>query len=147
MAWDEWEQLKAAAAERHTAQTLLNRLPADPGGGAGTLLSNRRTWTEAGTDIGSLREDIGRARRKLKVGQAGLGKESGCLTAAAQKGVHVSWETYLENLGWRCGKLSDLLVRAGTDQYRTDESVEAEIAGLEAAYADTPAVGGQGKGR
>lgn len=35
MAWDEWEQLKARAAERHSAQMELNQVPADPGGSGG----------------------------------------------------------------------------------------------------------------
>lgn len=35
MAWDEWEQLKARVAERHSAQMQLNQYPADAGGGAG----------------------------------------------------------------------------------------------------------------
>lgn len=33
MAWDEWEQLKAEAAERRSAQMQLNQYPADAGGG------------------------------------------------------------------------------------------------------------------
>ncbi|WP_329374276.1 hypothetical protein [Streptomyces sp. NBC_01483] len=32
MAWDEWEQLKTAASERHTTRMQLNQLPAGPGG-------------------------------------------------------------------------------------------------------------------
>jgi hypothetical protein len=35
MVWDEWEQLKAQAAERHSAQMQLNQYPADAGGGGG----------------------------------------------------------------------------------------------------------------
>lgn len=36
MAWDEWEQLKAQAAERRSAQMQLNQYPADAGtGGSG----------------------------------------------------------------------------------------------------------------
>lgn len=147
MAWDEWERLKTAAAERHTAQLQLNQLPADPGGRAADLVSNRPAWTKAGTDIGSLREDIGKAQTKLKDGQTGLGSDSGCLTAAARKDVHDSWETYVRKVGERCGKLSGLLLKAGNNQLRTDEAVEDEIARLAVAYADTPAVGGQGKGR
>jgi hypothetical protein len=30
---------------------------------------------------------------KLTDGQQGLGEDAGCLTAAAQKDVHTSWET------------------------------------------------------
>ncbi|MGP3735615.1 hypothetical protein ACTWJ9_20855 [Streptomyces sp. GDS52] len=147
MAWDEWEQLKTAAAERQSAQIQLDQSPADPGGRAGTLISSKSAWTKAGTDIGSLREDIGKATAKLKDGQSGLGSDAGCLAAAAQKDVHASWEIYVKNVSGRCGKLSSLLVKAGNDQRQTDESVEAEIARLEVAYADTPAVGGQDKGR
>jgi hypothetical protein len=33
MAWDEWEQLKAQAAERHSVRTRINGYPADDGGG------------------------------------------------------------------------------------------------------------------
>lgn len=147
MAWDEWEQLKAAAAERHGAHMQLNQLPADRGGDTGDLISNKPAWTRAGTDTGSLREDISKAMVKLKDGQTGLASDAGCLTAAAQKDVHESWATYVERVSGRCGKLSSLLVKAGSDQLRTDESVEAEIAALKATYADTPAVGGQGQGR
>ncbi|MFF8099639.1 hypothetical protein ACF07S_07650 [Streptomyces sp. NPDC016640] len=147
MAWDEWEQLKTAAAEQHTAHMRLNQLPADQGGGTADLISNKPVWTRAGTDIGSLREDISKAAAKLKDGQTGLGSDTGCLTAAAQKDVHASWETYVKNVSGRCEKLSGLLVKAGNDQVRTDESVEDEIKKLDVAYADTPAVGGQDKGR
>ncbi|MEV4230379.1 hypothetical protein AB0J81_25445 [Streptomyces bobili] len=35
MAWDEWEQLKAEAAEKHATQLRLNQYPADGGGGGG----------------------------------------------------------------------------------------------------------------
>ncbi|MFD9218527.1 hypothetical protein ACFWDI_00495 [Streptomyces sp. NPDC060064] len=33
MAWDEWEQLKAQAAEKGSTGMRLNQLPADAGGG------------------------------------------------------------------------------------------------------------------
>ncbi|MGV9289740.1 hypothetical protein [Streptomyces sp. NPDC003719] len=147
MAWDEWERLKAAAAERNGAQMQLNQLPAEPSGGTGDLISNKPAWTKSGTDIGSLREDISKATAKLEDGQTGLGSDTGCLTAAAQKDVYDSWHTYVAKVGGRCGKLSGLLVKAGNDQLKTDQSVEAEITKLVVAYADTSAVGGQDKGR
>ncbi|MDQ0960255.1 hypothetical protein QFZ66_004133 [Streptomyces sp. B4I13] len=69
MAWDEWEQLKAAAAEQHTTQMQLNHVPADQGGGgtsnagapSGKLRSDKAAWTKAGEDVGSLGEDLGKA--------------------------------------------------------------------------------------
>ncbi|MFJ8546962.1 hypothetical protein ACIRFH_34315 [Streptomyces sp. NPDC093586] len=147
MAWDEWERLKAEAAERGGTRMQLNQLPADQGGSTGDLVSDKAAWNKAGTDIGSLREDIGKATAKLKDGQTGLGSDTGCLTAAAQKDVYSSWETYVEKVSGRCGKLSGLLAKAGSDQLKTDQAVEAEIAKLVVAYTDTPAVGGQDKGR
>ncbi|MDX3247501.1 hypothetical protein [Streptomyces sp. ME18-1-4] len=144
MAWDEWEQLKSAAAEQHAAQMQLNHVPLDPGGGTGTLVSNKPAWSKAGQDVGSLREDISKAMGKLTDGQKGLGEDAGCLTAAAQKDVHDSWETYVKNVSGRCGKLSALLEKAGNDQLKTDEAIEVEIGNLKVEYADTPAVGGKG---
>ncbi|MEU3103213.1 hypothetical protein [Streptomyces griseoflavus] len=147
MAWEEWEQSKAAAAGRHTAPAPLHELPAHQGGGAPHLLSNRSAWTRAGGDIDALRTDISKATAKLKDGQTGLGSPSGCLTATAQKDIHVSWETYLTEVGGRCGKLSGLLVKAGNDQSETEQSITARITTLDAMYADTPAVGGRTTGR
>lgn len=147
MAWEEWEQSKAAAAQQQTAQMQLNQLPADQGGGAPDLISNRPAWTKAGGDIGALREDIGKATAKLKEGQTGLGSDTGCLTAAAQKDILASWQTYLTKVSGRCGKLSGLLVKAGNDQSETEQSIRAEITTLDAMYTDTPAVGGRTKER
>ncbi|MFB8244867.1 hypothetical protein ACFC5X_07405 [Streptomyces sp. NPDC055952] len=155
MAWDEWEQLKAAAAERHTTQMQLNQLPADQGGtgsagsgdGAGKLRSDKAAWTRAGADVGSLGEDLGRARAKMEVGQAGLGKETGCLTATAQREVFNSWKRYVKDVAEVCDSLADVLEKAGNDQLRTDEAIKAEISKLRAEYyASTPA-GGQARGR
>ncbi|MGV9556487.1 hypothetical protein [Streptomyces sp. NPDC003401] len=143
MAWEEWEQLKSAAAEQHGTQMQLNHVPLDPGG-SGTLVSNKPAWSKAGRDVGSLRDDIGKAMGKLTDGQQGLGEDAGCLTAAAQKDVHTSWEAYVKKVSGRCGKLSGLLEKAGNDQLKTDESIEAEIGNLKVEYGDTPAVGGKG---
>jgi hypothetical protein len=42
MAWEEWEQLKSAAAEQHGTQMQLNHVSLDPGGSSGgTLVSNK----------------------------------------------------------------------------------------------------------
>ena len=143
MAWDEWEQLKSAAAERQGAQMQLNHVPLDPGG-SGTLVSNKPAWSKAGRDVGSLRDDISKAMGKLTDGQKGIGEDAGCLTAGAQKDVYGSWETYVKNVSGRCGKLSGLLEKAGSDQLKTDEAIEVEIGNLKVEYGDTPAVGGKG---
>jgi hypothetical protein len=151
MAWEEWEQLKSAAAERGAAHTELNQLPADQGpsgtpavpGEGDQLKSRKATWTKAGHDIRGLRDNIGKALTKLEEGQRGLGKDSGCLTAGAQHDVHASWKRYVTDVGKRCGALADVLEKTGNDQLRTDDAVRAELDRLKTEYQDTPAAGGQ----
>lgn len=147
MAWEEWEQLKAAAIARDTTGTRLNQVPPEPGGDHGTLVSNKPAWSKAGHDVGAFRETIDKALGALSDGQSGLGADTGCLTAGAQKDVHDSWERYVKSVRQRCGKLAGLLQKAGNDQLRTDESVMVEIGNLKVAYGDTPAVGGPGRGQ
>ncbi|HEY8987123.1 MAG TPA: hypothetical protein VIU15_47090 [Streptomyces sp.] len=141
MAWDEWEQLKGAAAER--VGMRLNSLPADSAG-SGTLVSNKPVWTKAGRDVGALREDVAKALGLLSGGQEGLGAEAGCVTAGAQKEVYDSWARYVKDVGGRCEKLGALLGKAGGDLQMTDESVVIDVQNLSLAYTDTPAVGGKG---
>ncbi|MET8830820.1 hypothetical protein ABZX40_35270 [Streptomyces sp. NPDC004610] len=155
MAWEEWEQLKAVATERHTTQMRLNQLPADQGsagsGGSGggvlRLRSDKAAWTKAGEDVRSLREDLDKTWAKMESCQTGLGKESGCLASAAQQDVYESWKRYVRDVGGVCDGLAGVLEKAGNDQLRTDEAIKGEIAGLRTDhYEDTP-VGGQAKGR
>ncbi|MFF0745558.1 hypothetical protein ACFYVL_34670 [Streptomyces sp. NPDC004111] len=147
MAWEEWEQLKAATAEQHTTQMQLNQVDPGVGGNTGTLVANKAAWAKAGQDVGSLREGIGQALGKLSDGQNGLGADAGCETAAAQKEVHTSWERYVKSVNKRCESLAGLLTKVGNDQVRTDQEVRTEIGKLKVDYDDTPAVGGDGKGR
>ncbi len=147
MAWEEWEQLKAAAVARESSRTQLNQVPPEPGDGGGTLVSNKPAWSRAGDDVDSFRETIGKALGALSEGQSGLGADTGCRTAIAQKDVYDSWERYVEKVSRRCGRLAGLLEKAGNDQLRTDESIMVEIANLKVAYGDTPALGGHGEGR
>lgn len=155
MAWDEWEQLKAEAVERNTTQMRLNQLPADRGGSgsggsggvAGKLRSDKAAWTKAGESVGSLREDLGKAWAKVELGQTGLGKGPGFLTAVVQQDVYDSWKRYAKNVSEVCDGLADVLEKTGNDQLRTDEAIKSEIAKLKTEYyEDTPA-GGQAKGR
>ncbi|MEV6615427.1 hypothetical protein AB0N31_16510 [Streptomyces sp. NPDC051051] len=159
MAWEEWEQLKAVAVERHTTQMQLNQLPADQGGSGGGggpwdsgggsdgMRSDKTVWTKAGTSVGGLREPITKALARMADGQTRLGKDSECLTAAAQLEVYGSWKRYLQDVSKRCGKLAELFEKVGNDQLKTDEAIKAEIAGLKVQYEDTPAVGGKSEGR
>ncbi|MCP3765162.1 hypothetical protein [Streptomyces sp. MAR25Y5] len=155
MAWEEWEQLKAAAIERQSAQMQLNQLPADQGGGSGAsavhgppsgrLRSDKAAWSRAGEGVGDLRESTGKALTKLADGQTGLDKGSGCLTAAAQRGVYDSWERRAKNISELCDGLVGVLEKTGNDLLRTDEAIKAEIAALAVGLKATSAADGKGR--
>ncbi|MGV9994317.1 hypothetical protein [Streptomyces sp. NPDC003374] len=154
MAWDEWEQLMAAAAERHSTRMQLNQLPGDQNGticsgsgASGRLRSDKKAWSTAGQGVGDLRDNIGKALTKLEHSTTGLGKGSACSTAAAQKSVYDSWERRVKDISELCNGLAGVLEKVGNDQLKTDESIKAEIAGLKVHSEDTSAGGGTGKGR
>ncbi|MBM7171066.1 hypothetical protein JQK87_22225 [Streptomyces sp. G44] len=147
MAWEEWERLKATAATRHSTEMQLNQAEPSPETDFGTLVSNKSAWSKASHDVGLLREDVSKALGALSDGQKGLGANTGCRTAGAQKDVHDSWERYAKKVSRRCGNLAGLLEKVGNDQLKTDEAVMAEIGNMKVQYSDTPAIGGSSKGR
>ncbi|MFP1627866.1 hypothetical protein ACLB9X_22455 [Streptomyces sp. 5K101] len=152
MAWDEWEQLKTEAAERHSTQMQLNQYPAEQGGGelgatSENLKSDKRAWVKAGDGIKRLDEPIGGALTKLQDGQMGLGETTGCQSAAAQLELYDSWSKYVKNVRGRCRSLGGALESSGHDLAKTDESLKTELDALKGTYKDTEAVGGQAKER
>ncbi|MET9124368.1 hypothetical protein [Streptomyces sp. NPDC004528] len=155
MPWEEWEHLKAVAAERHTAQMQLNQLPVGEGvitsgGGGGGVLklrSDKAAWTKAGEGVGSLRDDLGKAWTKAESGQTALGSASMCLTSAAQQDVYDSWKRYVKDVSEVCQGLADVLEKAGNDQLRTDEAINSEISKLKTEYYGDRPDGGPFKGQ
>ncbi|MFE4536342.1 hypothetical protein ACFRKB_14850 [Streptomyces scopuliridis] len=153
MAWDEWERLKADAAERGSTQMQLNQTPADQGGGtpaagaSGDLKSDKKAWVTAGEGVRGLKDGIGKALTTLDDGQAGLGDTSGCQSAAAQKELYDSWKKYVGDVRGRCDELGGLLERSGHDLSKPDQALKEELDGLKLKYQDTEAVGGQAKER
>ncbi|MFD9484344.1 hypothetical protein [Streptomyces sp. NPDC059991] len=152
MAWDEWEQLKQDAAQRHGSQTRLNHYPSGDGTAPATssvtggLQSTQQVWNKAGEGVGGLKEGLGKALTQLADGQQGA-DAAGCLTAGAQKDVYDSWSRYLTSVDERCGSVKEALERAGHDLLLTDDAVRDAFGAIDSRYADTPAVGGQSPGR
>ncbi|MEV7792600.1 hypothetical protein AB0O68_11520 [Streptomyces sp. NPDC087512] len=154
MAWDEWEQLKTAVAERGPAHMQLNQLPADQGGtGAGgthgppsgRLRSDKSAWSKAGEGLGELRTNLGKALTKLEESQTGLAKGSASLAVGAQKGVFDSWKRRVKDIDEWCEGLAGVLEKTGNDQLRTDQAIEAEIAALSVGSKDASAAHGKGR--
>ncbi|MFJ6076462.1 hypothetical protein ACIQFU_37530 [Streptomyces sp. NPDC093065] len=154
MAWEEWEQLKAAAAERQSAHMQLNQLPADQSGTSasptygppsGRLRSDKAAWSKSGEGLGELRAGMGKALTKLEDAQTGLDEKGAFLTATAQLDVFDSWARRVKDIDAWCDGLADVLEKTGNDQLRTDEAIRAEIAALNVSAKDGSASHGSGR--
>ncbi|MEU3446916.1 hypothetical protein AB0H29_06760 [Streptomyces thermolilacinus] len=147
MAWDEWEQLKSAAAEHRAAATPPAEGPPGPRADAGSerLRSQKRAWSGAGQAVKRLRTDITRAMVRLESGQTGLTPLPGCRSGVAQQEVHASWTRYFGDVRRRCGELGALLEQAGRDLSMTDAALRDELGRIQVRYADTAAPGGRAK--
>jgi hypothetical protein len=121
MAWDEWEQLKAQAAERRSTHMQLNQLPAEGGGGGGGDLVVRQDDLGAvGHDAYLLYDDL---RKEADIATAGAGKDGAGSTAqaaAALKSHHFEtgaaldrtveiWSSQLKSVLQACAHISNHL--------------------------------------
>ncbi|MFJ9886306.1 hypothetical protein ACIQRW_10650 [Streptomyces sp. NPDC091287] len=147
MAWDEWEQLKAEAAERHTVQVRLNQVGEDPGGGLGGIRSSKASWTHAGESVGKLAGDARKALSALKHEQSGAAISADVLSGAAQKDVYQSWSKYIAGMRDRCVALQGLLEKTGNDQFKNDDAIRAAFDGLAKKYEDTDGGGPDSRAR
>ncbi|MFE7277468.1 hypothetical protein [Streptomyces sp. NPDC057623] len=115
MAWEEWEQLKAAATERHSTQMQLNQLPVDPGGGGGTqgdLVVGHADLEAVGKAAHALFEDFttysGHARVASTAAAGGL-KGEGFALGAALAHVTERWSEQSKTLLDACAHISNHL--------------------------------------
>ncbi|PZH15840.1 hypothetical protein C1I97_07500 [Streptomyces sp. NTH33] len=104
MAWDEWEQLKAEAAQRRSAQMQLNQI-ADPGGGSGPprgdLTVSQKDLKAVGDAAYELYKDFNQysdlARTSSMAAAEGLAGQ-GFLIGEALDHVAVRWVDQVRNL-------------------------------------------------
>lgn len=122
MAWDEWEQLKADAADRHSTPMRLNQYPADRGGGGagGDLVVNQDDLGAVGHDAHTLFEDLqsgadiaGAGANKEGVGStkqaAAALKSNGFASGGALETTVDIWTSQLETVLQACAHISDHL--------------------------------------
>ncbi|MBT2526862.1 amino acid ABC transporter permease [Streptomyces sp. ISL-99] len=131
MAWDEWEQLKAEAAQRQSANMQLNQLPSSGGGGSGgadRLKHTDKPWTDAAGIAGALRTSTATAKNELHDAHAGIesGTE-GLDSVGALKGVLRSWEERLEAVRDECNYLESALRGVVKAQGASDARVKSSI--------------------
>lgn len=113
MAWDEWEQLKSAAAQRHDAHMQLNQLPDSPGVGGepgGDLKVGFKDLAAIGDQAFKLWDHL---EKDGKHADASTTKAAGDLTSqgfklgAALATTQKQWASQLKTLLDACAQISN----------------------------------------
>ena len=145
MAWEEWEQLKTAAAERHSTQMQLNQLPADQAGptsgseGSGTLRHSGGPWTRAAGTAEDLQTSTGKSKADLSTAHDGVvSAGEGLASLGALMSVLASWKKRLGHVRNECDALEPKLRQVAKDMGEVDARVGAK--------AEAVTVAGTGKG-
>ncbi|MER6105362.1 amino acid ABC transporter permease [Streptomyces sp. NPDC001832] len=132
MAWDEWEQLKAQAVERHTTQMQINSLrgeggyarPSGGGGGTGTLKHRGGPWTKAAGTADDLQTSTITAKVDLRRAHDGtVGGLAGLSSLGALTSVLTSWDERLGRLREECSSLEPKLRQVAVDLAEVDAEV------------------------
>ncbi|GGY72233.1 hypothetical protein GCM10010300_14420 [Streptomyces olivaceoviridis] len=144
MAWEEWDQLKAQAADRHSTRMQLNQYPADQGGGGtrGDLVVGHRDLEEVGKAAHELFDHFttysGHARVASEAAAGGL-KGQGFALGGALEHVTQRWSEQTKTLLDACAHISNHL-RYTKNQHDADDSYIAgsvsSIATLDEGFDD-----------
>lgn len=139
MAWEEWEQLKTAAAERQSMSMQLNQLPADSSGsgpsgsgngaGGGERLKHAaRPWSRAASTADDLRISTNTTRSTLTTAHGGLAEGiTGLVSLAEIKKVLASWETRLGAVRDECETLEPKLRKVGRELVGVDAETATKV--------------------
>ncbi|MFE2035885.1 hypothetical protein ACFXBB_22025 [Streptomyces scopuliridis] len=134
MAWDEWQELKAAAAERSSQNMRLNQLPAD-GGGAGTggqgdLVVRDDELGKLGDMAYGLREglrkDADHARPNTFDASIELFND-GLAMGSALTELHDAWNSQLATLKEACAHISNHLDYSRAQHAKDEVKVLTEM--------------------
>ncbi|MEU3826237.1 hypothetical protein AB0F36_13075 [Streptomyces sp. NPDC029080] len=129
MAWDEWEQLKAEAAQGRSTQMRLNQLAPGGGGGGeggarGDLTVHQKDLASIGSAAHDLFEDLGsysdHARISSMKAAGGLRSEGFALGAALDH-VAERWVDQVQTLLDACAHISNHL-RYTKNQHAADDA-------------------------
>ncbi|MFF4843863.1 hypothetical protein [Streptomyces collinus] len=122
MAWDEWEQLKAKAADQQSTHMRLNQLPADGGGGspqgAGDLVVRQDDLGAVGHEANILYDDV-KSQADIAAGSGGGAgattqaattlKSHGFQTGGALETTVEVWSSQVNSVLQACAHISDHL--------------------------------------
>ncbi|MEV8454223.1 hypothetical protein AB0467_16020 [Streptomyces sp. NPDC052095] len=131
MTWDEWEQLKTAAAEKKSAAMQLNHAPAENGGSptpGGDLKVNQQDLAAVGDAAFKLFDNLGKyGRDAWSISQTAAKDLSaqGFALGGALNHVQERWEKQLKSLLDACAHISNHMdftkgAHAGDEYYVYD---------------------------
>uniref|UniRef100_A0AAU2V5G2 Amino acid ABC transporter permease n=1 Tax=Streptomyces sp. NBC_00003 TaxID=2903608 RepID=A0AAU2V5G2_9ACTN len=131
MAWDEWEQLKSAAAEKNSTQMRLNAGPGNSQGGSGGtdgLKHADKPWTHAASVAHDLTEGAGSDMRDLTRAHENLPRATlglSCVTTLSS--VLESWDARLSAVREECGTLQPVLRQVAVDLGEVDAKAQQQV--------------------
>lgn len=145
MAWDEWEQLKAQAVERHTTHMRINSFRREDGyaeasgsgGGTGTLKHKGGPWTQAAGTADDLQTSTITAKVGLRRAHDGtVGGLAGLSGLGALKSVLTSWDERLGRVREECSSLEPKLRQVAVGLAEVDAEVgdSAKAEGISATH-------------
>ncbi|MET9345221.1 hypothetical protein [Streptomyces termitum] len=129
MSWDEWESLKAEAAQRQSTRMQLNGAPASPGG-SGDLVVNDDDLGAIGHDAyllhGRLSKDGDKARPSTF--DASIALLNGNFVSGSELlKVHDRWNTQLRTLLDACARISNHLDYSKSTHAKDDADIQGEL--------------------
>ncbi|MFD9217911.1 hypothetical protein ACFVY9_33425 [Streptomyces sp. NPDC059544] len=133
MAWDEWEQAKAAVASRNDSEQMrLNRLPAEgsgptgTGGGSPDLVVHDDVLGKLGDMARSLRDQLSKDGDHARVATFEASNDlfnGGLDMGAGLLEVHDAWNTKLATLKEACGHISNGLDYSRSTHRKTEQKI------------------------
>lgn len=149
MAWDEWEQLKASAAEKESAQMQLNGLPPEdrPNAGSpqGDLTVHQKDLAKIGDHAFKLYNRLWQEARVTSTDGAGTDLDSqGFALGKALQHVSLRWDRQLGSVMDACALISNHMdftknAHAGDEIFieRHVSSIQTLDAGFDENWAKT----------
>ncbi|MEU6403586.1 hypothetical protein [Streptomyces sp. NPDC046985] len=134
MAWDEWEQLKAGAAQRMRIDHLAEPGGGGAGGGSGPdLKASQGPWTKAAGVAQDLRTATDAGLTELRTAHEGVKSgAAGFTSTAALDEILGTWEKRLTSVRDECERLHGALAKAGRDFGEVDPAVAGKVHGVRA---------------
>ncbi|MGV9357302.1 hypothetical protein [Streptomyces misionensis] len=135
MAWDEWEQLKAGAAQR----MLVDHLADSGGGGSSSphagssydLKASKGPWTKASSVAKDLQTVTNAGLTELKTAHEGVkGGTDGFSSTVALSEILPTWEKRLTSVRDECDRLRGALALTGRDFGEIDPAVADKVSGV-----------------